>query len=49
MKAQEIADRAEAAAITRFLAMRKAFQPCWGVKAKPRVAIRRHRPRAYVR
>jgi predicted enzyme related to lactoylglutathione lyase len=33
MDAQEVVDRAEAAAIARFMAMREAFQPCWGARA----------------
>jgi transposase len=46
MQRQELADRAEEAAIARFLAIREAFWPCWGAKAEAWVAIKRHRRRA---
>jgi hypothetical protein len=45
MQRQELADRAEEAAIARFLAIREVFWPCWGAKAEPRVAVKRNRRR----
>jgi hypothetical protein len=46
MDPQETADRAEAAAIARFLAIRAAFLPCWGVKAaEVRAAVKKARRR----
>jgi hypothetical protein len=45
MQSQELVDRAEDAAIARFLAMRQTFWPCWGAKAVPQVMAKRHRRR----
>ncbi len=47
MQTQETVDRAEDAAIARFLALRETFHPCWGANAEVRVAIRRPRRRRY--
>jgi hypothetical protein len=49
MQTQEIVDRAEDAAIARFLALRDTFRPCWGANAAVNVAIRRPRRRRYAR
>ncbi len=48
MQAQEIVDDLEAAAFARYLAMRTAWGPCWGLRGRAHVVAVKPRAGAAV-